>query len=179
DADGNDLSEEALSEMGDHSDNEALWGELEDSTWIRDGSQDAPRTVYMLMDANCPYCHQFWETARPWVDAGRVQMRHVMVAILTPESLPKAASILAADDPAEKLLESEKQYEKGEGGGAEAMDNPPDDIVRKIGANTDFMQDQGFYATPTIVYKNDDGRVKVVQGVPQEAALEEVMGSPR
>src|SRR5699024_7171833 len=45
DADGNDLSEEALSELGDHSDNEALWGELEDSTWIRDGSQDAPRTV--------------------------------------------------------------------------------------------------------------------------------------
>ncbi len=44
-----------------------MWAKLEASAWVRDGKADAPRVVYTFSDANCPYCHNFWEAARPWV----------------------------------------------------------------------------------------------------------------
>ena len=48
--------------------------------------KDAPGTVYVFTDPNCPYCSKFWADARPWVDSGAVVLRHVMVGILTPTS---------------------------------------------------------------------------------------------
>ena len=62
------------------------------ATWIADGRDDAPRKVYVFMDANCKYCTKFWSDARPWVDSGKVQLRHVMVAVIAPTSAGKAAA---------------------------------------------------------------------------------------
>ena len=66
--------------------------------WIADGRESAPRTVFT--DPNCPYCNKLWADARPCVDAGKRQLRHVMVGILTPTSAGKAAALLGAKDPA-------------------------------------------------------------------------------
>jgi thiol:disulfide interchange protein DsbG len=178
DAEGNNLSEAPLQRLVLNPKHKDLWSKMEKSQWIADGSDDAPRTVYMFMDANCPFCHKFWQLSRPWVEAGKVQLREVMVAVLKPSSLPKGAAILNADDPAAKLSENEKSYDHG--GGVDALDDPPADIVKEIGGNTDLMQKLGFYATPTIVYRDQDGNVAVKQGVPQGAqAMAEVMGSPK
>ncbi|WP_444677058.1 thiol:disulfide interchange protein DsbG [Halomonas sp. E19] len=80
-----------------------LWQDLEQSHWIQDGDPAAPRVLYTFTDPNCPYCVRFWEMARPWVEAGEVQLRHVMVGILQPNSPAKAAALLGADDPAAAL----------------------------------------------------------------------------
>ena len=87
----------------------AVWGQLEKSHWIADGREGAPRTVYVFTDPNCPYCNKLWADARPWVDAGKLQLRHVMVGILTPTSAGKAAALLGAKDPAAAL----DAYERG------------------------------------------------------------------
>lgn len=177
DANGNDLSEEPLQKLVANPKYQKAWAQLEDTTWISDGADNAPRIIYMFIDPNCPYCHHFWQMARPWVKAGKVQIRHVLVAILKPDSLPKAAAILSAKDPARKLDYSERHYDEG---GIPAMKNPPAHVVSKIGANTDLMQSLGFYATPTLVYKDKNGDVRVKQGVPQgEKDTEAVMGSPK
>ena len=72
DADGKDLSAEPLQKLVYAPMAKAIWAKMEASNWIADGNKDAPRTVYLFSDPNCPYCNMFWEQARPWVKAGPV-----------------------------------------------------------------------------------------------------------
>ena len=84
-----------------------MWQRLS-NTWIADGAAgEAPRVIYMFSDPNCPFCNMFWKQARPWVEAGDVQLRHVMVGMLRPDSAGKAAALLAAKDPEAALNEHE------------------------------------------------------------------------
>ena len=52
-----------------------MWQRMEQSHWLLDGKKDAPVIVYVFADPFCPYCKQFWQQARPWVDSGKVQLR--------------------------------------------------------------------------------------------------------
>ena len=65
------------------------WRQLEASHWIADG-RDGARVVYVFTDPNCPYCNKLWSEARPRVAAGKIQLRHVIVGILTPTRPGKA-----------------------------------------------------------------------------------------
>ena len=78
---------------------------MENSTWIADGNADAPRIIYMFSDPNCPYCNMFWKQARPWVESGKVQLRHIMVGMLRADSAGKSAALLSAKDPQAALNE--------------------------------------------------------------------------
>lgn len=177
DGQGNDLSTPELKRLVVNPKLQNTWGQLKDTTWVADGPDSAPRTIYMFTDPNCPFCHQFWKVARPWVKAGKVQIRHVLVGLLKPSSLPKAAAILDASDPSAALKHSEQHYEQG---GIEALKNPSAKLVKEIGSNTDLMKSLGFFATPTLIYRDEDGHVSVKQGVPQgQKAMTEVMGSAK
>lgn len=176
DAQGEDMSANPLSRLVANPGHQKAWKKLENATWVRDGDKNAPRTIYMFTDANCPYCHKFWQAARPWVKAGKVQIRHVLIGLLKPSSMPKAATILAAKNPSAALDRSERHYNSG---GVKPMAHVPAGLVRKIGDNTDLMKSMGLYATPTIFYRDPNGHVAVKQGLPQGQAMIDVMGSPK
>src|SRR3546814_8987929 len=61
----------------------------------------------MFSDPNCPYCNMFWKQARPWVESGKVQLRHIMVGMLRADSAGKSAALLSAKDPRAALNEHE------------------------------------------------------------------------
>ncbi|UGA40271.1 thiol:disulfide interchange protein DsbG [Chromobacterium haemolyticum] len=67
----------------------ALWRQLETSHWIADGKTGAQRVIYTFTDPNCPYCRQLWRDARPWVQAGKVQIRHILVGLLAETARPR------------------------------------------------------------------------------------------
>ncbi|OZA35193.1 MAG: thiol:disulfide interchange protein DsbG [Hydrogenophilales bacterium 17-64-65] len=113
DAKGNNLSQKSLEKLVSKPMTDRAWKQLEQSTWIADGKNNAPRVIYTFTDPNCPYCNKFWNDARPWVTSGKVQLRHVMVAILGPTSPGKAAAILAAKDPQAALTQHEQQHATG------------------------------------------------------------------
>ncbi len=71
-----------------------MWQRMEQSHWLLDGKKDAPVIVYVFADPFCPYCKQFWQQARPWVDSGKVQLRTLLVGVIKPESPATAAAIL-------------------------------------------------------------------------------------
>lgn len=169
DAEGNDLSAAPLDELVRAPQEVELWQRLEESHWIADGSTDAPRTIYTFTDPNCPYCHRFWDAARPWVEAGEVQLRHVMVGVLQPDSPAKAAALLGADDPEAAL----HAHNRGDGIAPSAQ---PRDIEDRVYRNNQLFDELGFYATPTTLYRSD-GRLERVDGMPDEARLVEMMGS--
>jgi thiol:disulfide interchange protein DsbG len=64
-ADGKILDQEALSRLVAKPMADSAMKQLEAASWILDGSRNAPKVVYVFTDANCPYCHHFWQAARP------------------------------------------------------------------------------------------------------------------
>lgn len=173
DAKGNNLSQEPLERLVSKPMTDKAWKQLEKSTWIGDGKATAPRIVYTFTDPNCPYCNKFWNDARPWVTSGKVQLRHVMVAILGPTSPGKAAALLAAKDPQAALTQHEQQHAKG---GVKPLSQVSEKIRAQLDANQKLMQQLGSSATPTIFYKDASGNLQKLQGAPSAEMLTKIMG---
>ena len=180
DAGGKNLTTDALAKMLDKPIADAIWGQLEKSHWIADGRDDAPRTVYVFTDPNCPYCNKLWADARPWVDAGKLQLRHVMVGILTPTSAGKAAALLNEKNPAAAL----DAYERGHTAsnaktltsgrpkplgdeGLKPLAPVPPALQARLDANAKVMASYGLRATPALVWKDASGKVQMRQGAPE------------
>lgn len=73
---GNPVADEELRRIVSEPLEQGAWDSLEAAGWVGDGRPDAEHIVYVFTDANCPFCNQLWTSARPWVEAGMVQLRH-------------------------------------------------------------------------------------------------------
>jgi thiol:disulfide interchange protein DsbG len=173
DAQGANLSQEPLNRLVSKPMSVKIWKQLENSTWIADGSKNAPRIIYTFTDPNCPYCNKFWNDARPWVTAGKVQLRHVIVAILTNTSAGKAAALLSAKDPQAALTQHEQQHASG---GLKPLGQVSATVRAQLDANQKLMQQLGSSATPTIFYKDASGNLQKMQGAPSAEMLAKMMG---
>lgn len=172
DAEGKDLSAEPLQLVYAPMAKE-VWAKMEASHWIADGKQDAPRVVYLFSDPNCPYCTMFWEQARPWVQAGKVQLRHIMVGIIREDSPGKSAALLASKDPAKALDDHEKAGKKST---LKALKSIPADVQAKLDANMRLMDELELSATPAIFYMDDKGELQQQQGAPSPDKLAKILG---
>ena len=175
DAKGKNLSREPLDRLVSKPMTGKIWNRLEKSTWIADGSKSAARVVYVFTDPNCPYCNKFWNDARPWVKAGKVQLRHVIVAILTDTSAGKAAALLTAKDPQAALAEHERERADG---GVKPLAQISAAVRAQLDANQKLMEQLGSSATPTIFYKDAGGKLQKREGAPSAEMLTEILGSP-
>lgn len=173
DAKGNHLSQEPLDRLVSKPLTVKIWKQLEGSTWIADGSKNAARVVYTFTDPNCPYCNKFWNDSRPWVKAGKVQLRHVIVAILADTSAGKAAALLSAEDTQAALTQHEQQHASG---GVKPLSQVPEKIHAQLDANQTLMQQLGSSATPTIFYKDASGNLQKMQGAPTAEMLTKILG---
>ena len=173
DAKGEDLTRAQLEKLVYEPLGKEMWTRMEGSTWIADGQADAPHIVYMFSDPNCPYCNMFWKQARPWVDSGKVQLRHIMVGMLRPDSAGKSAALLSADNPEAALNEHEAA---GKASTLRALDKIPEKLEKQLTDNLMLMSELGAQATPAIFYLDDSGRLQQHQGAPQPDALAEIMG---
>ncbi|WP_418314846.1 thiol:disulfide interchange protein DsbG [Piscinibacter sakaiensis] len=188
-ADGDEVDSAALEAALRKPLPEQAWKQLEASRWIADGKPNAPRIVYVFTDPNCPFCAKFWADARPWVDSGKVQLRHVIVGVLTPTSRAKAAALLADSDPAQALAAYEGRHAPaiaktlaaggrpqpvGDGGLTPLKTVPPA-IATQLDANERLMGALGIEATPGVVWRDAKGAIQKRTGVP-DPALVEILG---
>lgn len=151
------------------------WARLAGGDWVADGRADAPRIVYAFADQNCGYCNRFWLAARPFVESGRVQLRHVMVGIIGDDSPGKAAAILGADAPAEALARNERNYRSG---GIRPLATVPPALQARLDANEKLLRALGFHGTPGLVYLDAEGRLKRFPGLPDTGDLAQILGAP-
>lgn len=136
------------------------------------GPDEAP-TLYAFVDPNCVFCHRFYNDVKPLIEAGKLQVHFVNVAILKASSAGRAAAILEADDPAEAMATNEKDFdEQNEEGGIEEAKSPAKDIQQAIDDHTELMQKAGGSGTPTLLYKRDD-RWQIKVGLPGQDWLED------
>ncbi|MEO6985850.1 MAG: thiol:disulfide interchange protein DsbG [Paralcaligenes sp.] len=170
---GNNITREPLKAAIAKPMSERTLAQLKASKWVRDGSATAPRIVYAFTDPNCPYCHKFWEQSRPWVKAGKVQIRNIVVGILTDTSPGKAAAILEASDPAKALTKNEQNFASG---GIQPSKSISPKLHATLLANKALMSELGMQATPAIFYEDAEGILHSAIGAPPEANLETILG---
>jgi len=170
-AQGDDLGQEALYELVSAPQNEKIWQQLDTAKWVLDGDKDAKRIIYTFTDPYCPYCQKLREIADPYIAKGEVQLRHIMVGILQEDSIKKAAAILGADSP-EKALQQHIQ----------PADNPTENINEEelangsllVEENNLLMEQLGFMATPTSIYKDEKGHVRLIEGMPMRDDIDKL-----
>lgn len=151
-----------------------MWQRMEKASWILDGKKDAPVIVYVFADPFCPYCKQFWQQARPWVESGKVQLRTLLVGVIKPESPATAAAILASKDPAKTWHD----YEASGGKMKLTMSaTPPAEQMKTLNINQKLMDDLGANATPAIYYMSKDNTLQQAVGLPDKEKLDIIMGA--
>lgn len=172
-ASGDNLSEQMIQKELYGPQGRALWQQMEKADWILDGKKDAPRVIYVFADPFCPYCKQFWQQARPWVEAGKVQLRTLMVGVIKPESPAAAAAILTSQDPG-------KTWHDYEQSGGKLKLNIPAAVqpaqMKVLNDNQKLMDALGANATPAIYYLNDQQMLQQVVGLPEAENLQAMMG---
>ncbi len=139
---------------------ERLFTDVENSNWIRLGSESAP-VIYSFVDPQCPHCHAMMEEMRKdYIDKGLVQVR-IMPVGFQQGSLAQAAFLLAAPNPAELFY-------KHLDGDTTALPAKSDISTQAIQKNMALMQAWKFNVTPLTIYRAKDGTVKIVRGKPKD-----------
>lgn len=159
-------------------DMDAMFGELEQSAYVVEGTVSNPKsTVYVFVDANCPFCHYAWKALQAYEKVG-LQVRWIPVATLGPTSMPKAIAVLAATDKTAAFRQMEQNHGKpwDEPPGVSAEDQP--EIAAKIAKNGELMGAFGIGGTPGIVWKDKDGEVQVKGGMPRLSEIPVITGLP-
>ena len=146
------------------------WHTLENSYFVAEGSADAEHIVYMFNDPNCLYCANVWQLAQPSVTGGDVQLRHILVGILHPSSELKAATILAADDPAMLLAQHKRTLLQG---GITPASDLPEAVLQQVRNNNLLMEQHGLIATPSLIFRDSNNQVRQIQGIPDETWIHE------
>lgn len=172
DKNGANLSAPKVQELFIDAQNKQAWSKLENSHWIQDGNPNAETVIYAFVDPNCPYCHRFRTAALPWLNAGTVQIRHIVVGVLAHDSVAKAATILGSKKPLGAYI---KNFESFRSGGIVPVDDASERGQAKVEANNRLMSELGVSATPGIYYKDGTGTVGVRLGLPPENEFKRIM----
>lgn len=141
---------------------EQLFEGVENANWIKLGADKAP-VIYSFIDPECPHCHDLIRNVRKsgYLEQGLLQLRLIPVGVLTENSLIEAAYLLASSEPQKDL------YRHLDGDKAALL---VDKTVNTQGVqrNIKLMQDWKLDVTPFSVYRGRDGKVKILQGVPDD-----------
>lgn len=176
DARANDLTRGPLEKAVGSQLSGGVWKQLEQSHWIAEGSPAAKRVVYVFTDPNCPYCSRLWADMQPWVKAGKVQVRNILVGILTPTSYGKAAALLAASNPQQALHDHEtaqfvvnRQSTPGhmkslDPSGIKPLSTVDAQTRQKLDDNAQLMAALGVEATPALYWEDVGGLLKTSLG---------------
>lgn len=151
---------------------EATWKALESTRFIVDGADDAPYIMYTITDPNCPYCNALWKNTRPLVEQGLLQLRHILVGVLSNDSIRKAAAILESDDPADALEAHELSFQNG---GIEPV-NPSKKSRALLERHAQIMREAGATGTPTSFFRDEEGNVQRVIGAMTTDQIRNRMG---
>lgn len=164
---GQDLSVEHLRAWLPETDLAPAWQQLANATWVAEGPEDAKRIVYVFTDPNCGYCIELRRKASAYLNTG-IQLRHVMVGVIYPSSFAKAASVIDADNPVKHLAFLEAQPPNS---WRAPPGKIPDELQHKIEANNQLMKTLAVSATPSVFYRNAQGEVHKIVGLPDDTAL--------
>jgi len=137
---------------------EQLYWDVENSNWIPVGLAGTP-LLYAFVDPQCPHCHRMMGALREQIEAGKVQVRLIPVG-LKQETKAQAAFLLASPDPATtwwRHLDDVKKLPAKQEIGTQGVER-----------NLMVMTTWKLNATPLVIYRGKDQKVKIIQGNPKD-----------
>ncbi len=139
---------------------EQLYDGVQAANTITIGSANAP-AIYIFIDPECPHCHDLIQDFRKsgYLEQGLVQLRLIPVGVLSEESITEAAYLLASPHPEKDLY----RHLDGEKNALLADKSVNTQGVQK---NIQLMQDWDLSVTPFSVYRSKDGKVRIMEGRP-------------
>lgn len=138
---------------------EQLFADIEGSNWIPLGKEGAP-VAYAFIDPQCPHCHDFInDLRRDMIPNGLIQLRIVPVGFRD-ETRAQAAFMLSIPD-------AQKRFFDYLDGNKDALPVSTNINQQGVERNLAIMQSWKLNVTPLIVYRGQDGKVKIIQGRPQ------------
>jgi thiol:disulfide interchange protein DsbG len=164
---GADLTDGYRARYGPKPDYRAIVSKLDSGGHlIAEGRGTAP-LLYVFIDPNCIFCYHFYKMAEPLVAAGRLQLRWVIVGFLQSTSLARATTILSAQDPRSALHADEDRFDTAhEAGGVAPASSQDEALQRVLKAHLAAMDAVGGNGTPTLLYRDEQGRWAAVVGLP-------------
>lgn len=149
---------------------------LQQARRVPEGSSHPSHIIYVFMDPNCPYCHALWLALKPYYGQG-LQVREILVGVISASSAGKAAAILDASDPSAALRGSEERWGQGPDRGADIapLAQPSTRDLNEIESNEALMLELGIRGTPGLVFASAQGKVYVFPGMPQKSELGQIV----
>lgn len=143
---------------------------LDSEHLITEGSADAP-ALYVFLDPNCIFCHKLYQQTKPLIAAGKLRIHWILVGVLGPSSIGRAATILSADDPAASLAQNEADFDKANEQGGVTPEKPDDELTDVLDQHRDAMFNVGGRGTPVALFQGPDGHWQSRQGLPPDGWL--------
>lgn len=155
-------SPEALLKVAAKPKSEQLYDGVQSANWFKLGLDSAP-IVYTFIDPECPHCHKLVQKIRKsgYLEEGLIQLRLIPVGVLSENSLIEAAYLLASPN-------AEKDFYRHLDGEKDVLLSDKSVNTQSVQRNIKLMQDWKLDMTPFSVYRARDGKVKVLQGVPED-----------
>lgn len=149
---------------------------LQKAKWIAEGSVHPRHIIYVFVDANCPYCHELWHALRSYYQQG-LQVRALLVGVISASSPGKAAAIFDARNPSAALRLNEVRWGDGpdHGGGIAPTAHPSARDLRDLAHNEALMEAFQLNGTPGLVFADAEGRIYVLSGLPAKKELPRIV----
>lgn len=128
------------------------------------GAPSSPE-ILMVMDPHCPHCQATWKVLRESVLKGSVHIRMIPIGTQDTDDERAAAVLLGVADPAA----SWDKYVAGDK--AQLVGTPSAAALAAVRSNHALIDNWSIQNTPYIVYRGQDGKVKIVQGEPGKVSL--------
>ncbi|MEO1988870.1 MAG: hypothetical protein ABGX47_19825 [Martelella sp.] len=131
------------------------------SAWFPVGNPkpDAP-TFFLLADPTCPHCAWSIDSMKPLIQNGDIDLRIILVPILSETAFNISAAILQSDNVGTVFLKNEYAATSSVGGqkvaaiAPDKIDDQTADILRR---NVLWMRQNGIKGVPFFIYKTPEG----------------------
>ena len=139
------------------------------------GTGGPGETLYVIIDPRCPYCHQAYDSLKPYMDKGVTIKWIPTVALGQPEQgLPQANAVLHARTRAEldKIMTDPKAYPRA----LEGKDG--EDLQRNLSFMFQaFEQNGGQAGVPAAFFVDKNtGQPRMMMGLSEEAVIQAILG---
>jgi hypothetical protein len=142
---------------------EKLFVDMTKANGVVLGDGKAP-LLHMVIDPRCPYCKATWKELRDDVAVKRLQVHLIPIGAEGSDNEREAARFLEIDAP----LENWNKFIDGDEAVLAGIPDPAK--LEAVRANHRTIDEWKIQHTPYLVYRGKDGRVKIVQGQPDNIA---------
>lgn len=141
---------------------EILWQKMEQGGRISFNDDTSATELYAILDPSQPETKVLWTSLLPLIKDKKIKLHVLPLGLTTADSILEIASVLGSNDAQNAWLSLMK--------GTSSVTNPTPETNGVLGmkANVDLAQSIGLRELPFLVYRGENGKIRIVKGMPKD-----------